>query len=658
MKILKKVYNYYEYNGLKATLKAIIRKLFPFYKKTYLKNIEKMKNFDLTEIPLKSEQIKKENKNIFIMATVPYYDVGGGQRSAQLAKIFNRLGFNIYYIYAFSSSEKNIPFMEIPVTYHKYIENVDLNDLEKRIKKDDLFIFEAPTKSFEPYLKLAKKKKNLVVYENIDNWESSLGNILFNEETLKLMLKEADMITATALELVKQTKKYVKKYSLIKEVVYLPNAVDDELFNSHKEYEKPHDLIIGTKTFLYYGSLWGEWFDWDIIKTLAQNDESIAINLIGDDTNIRDIKNDLPSNVHFLGLKKQNELPSYLQYVDYALLPFKPGNIGNYVSPLKIFEYIAMDKVVLATNLPDLKNYPNVHILKNSKEWLEYLKKDPKLENNQNFISQNNWYSRCSTILDYLYPSNTVDKEFYKNISIVILNYNNKNVIFRCVDTLLSFKERYQYQIIVVDNKSTDGSYEGLQKYKDKITLVRNSKNGCSSGRNLGVKNAIHDYILFLDSDEWITNKYWLDNYLKVYLTNSNIGAIGWAAGWFDDNNLAYKVAEAYEFKYMPPNIIARSDIGYLATCGFLMKKDLFNEIGGFDEAYDPTCYEDTDLSLNIRHHGYQIYYSINLGVGHLPHQTTKSGSKAHTKLIMEKGDYFRNKWLKINADLINNYKK
>lgn len=264
-------------------------------------------------------------------------------------------------------------------------------------------------------------------------------------------------------------------------------------------------------------------------------------------------------------------------------------------------------------------------------------------------------------MLDVLFPEKAeiIDKRAYGQVSVVILNYNNKKVITNCIDTLLKFNGRYNYQIVVVDNMSTDGSYEILkERYGNSITLVRNSKNGCSSGRNLGVKNSTGKYILFLDSDEWILNKYWLDTYLDVFLNNSNIGAIGWGAGWFNNKGFAYKVVDAYEHFYMPPNSIARKDIGYLATCGFIMEKDLFYKVGEFDLNYDPTCYEDTDLSLKIRNAGKDVYYSKYLGVGHLPHQTTKSGTSAHDKLIREKGEYFIKKWRKINQDLIFKYVK
>ncbi len=669
--LIKKTKNYYQYYGFKKTCNAIWYqvKIRIFKRKVYIDMTEKYKNFDLNIQNKKECAIYKKNKNIFIFATVPYFDVGGGQRSAQLTKIFNKLGYSIYYIYAYECTESDIPMISIPAVYHKYIENAKYEEISDYAKENDVFIFEAPIKLFEKFLGLAILKKCKIVYENIDNWETSLGDMFFSKDTLKLMLTHADMIVSTANKLVEQTKNYIREYcNEPKNVYYLANAVDDELFDPRKQYVKPDDLICGVKTLLYYGSLWGEWFDWNIIKKVANSNENISINLIGDYNNIKHIKQEMPSNVHFLGIKKQEELPSYLKYSDFAILPFKTGKIGDYVSPLKIFEYISMNKRILATNLPDIQNYPKIFISSNPDDWIKEINiSDTKKISEQSiserdiFINNNNWYSRCSKILDVLFPVNSkkLQNDAYNNLSIVILNYNNKNVIFKCIDTLYYYKDRYNYQIIVVDNMSTDGSYEILERdYQDKITLIQNHKNGCSSGRNLGVQNSTGKYILFLDSDEWVLNKYWLDNYTDILLQNKQVGAVGWGAGWFNKLGFAYKVVDSYEFKYMEPNMIARNDIGYLATCGFIISKELFEKIGGFDLNYDPTCYEDTDLSLKIRHFGKEIYYSTHLGVGHLPHQTTKSGTESHNKLIKKKGEYFLNKWKKINNDLIFKYVK
>jgi len=245
-------------------------------------------------------------------------------------------------------------------------------------------------------------------------------------------------------------------------------------------------------------------------------------------------------------------------------------------------------------------------------------------------------------------------RKYFGRLSVVVLNYNNKGIIDKCVDSLLGWNTRYGYEIVVVDNQSTDGSYEQLtEKYGSRITLVRNRKNGCSSGRNLGVKVSKGEYILFLDSDQWATDAHWLDSYLYICDTAENFGAVAWNGGWFDRYAAGYMIADNYAYRSMPPSALYRSDLGYLATCGFLMSKALFAKIDGFDEYYDPTCYEDTDLTLKIRHAGRECYYSPCLGVMHLPHQTTKAGSEAHMKRITEKQRYFAEKWRQLNPTLL-----
>lgn len=659
MSKIKKIINYQKLHGTKQTVSWLTNSVKYRLNKLKSKPVE----FDYLELSEEDKKnvILKNKGNIFIFASVAYYDIGGGQRSAQFAKIFNKLGYNVFYIFAFDSSESKKFKLEIPCVLHKYIKNTSVEEIMNYANKDDIAIFEAPSALFKEYIAPLKEKDIKIVYENIDNWESNLGNNIFDADTLKEMIENASLLTATAKPLEEQLENYIDRYDLKrKKVLYIPNAVDDELFNPQKNYKIPSDLNVGAKTLLYYGSLWGDWFDWDLIYDLAKNNEDITINLIGDDSSVN--KTNKPKNVFFLGIKKQSELPAYLKYSDYAILPFKVDSVGKYVSPLKIFEYIAMNKKIIATPLPDIMGYPNVYTGDTYKKWQKILDSDKKLNETKarNFIEENNWFKRCIDLLEgiSLKGSKKCLAKFYENISIVVLNHNNKKVIFNCVDSLIKYNERYQYEIIVVDNDSTDGSYEELQKvYKNKIKLIKNSKNGCASGRNLGAKEAKGSYIMFLDSDQWVLHKYWLDNYLDIYNNTKNIGAVAWGAGWFNDFGLSYRIVDNYDYRYMPANILARCDIGYLATCGFFIKKDILNKVGGLDEAYDPTCYEDTDLALSVRNNKAEIYYSNLLGVGHLPHQTTKAGTDAHDKLIKEKGDYFVEKWKEKNPDLLK-YKK
>lgn len=588
----------------------------------------------------------KHTCQVFIFAGVPFYDVGGGQRSSQLAKTFDKMGYEVHYIYAYESSESRKYELFNPAVTHVYLYNINEEWLMKKLNGEALFIFEAPYVGFLPYLELGKRCRIATVYEHIDNWETSIGSLLYDKDSFLTFIRKSDRLIATSIELVKQLHRYTDK-----EVEYLPNAVDITVFEPGYETKKPEDLVKGkNKTLLYFGSLWGEWFDWDLLIKVAEGCPDCSFNIIGDFAPIAERMNQFPDNMHFLGLKKQVELPAYLKETDLAILPFKNCEIGRYVSPLKIFEYIAMGKYVLSEPLPDVTGYPNTFCSDHADEWIRVIHSEVKTEDYSGFISMNNWYERCNRLL-HLTDMYYLDSGRYMNrISVIVLNHNNDKVIHRCVNSLLLHNNRYHYEVIVVDNNSKDDSVENLKRnFEDRIKIVHNGKNGCSSGRNLGVSNASGEIIVFLDSDQWVISDTWLDAGLYILEHRGSVGAVSWGAGWFVNSDCTGPIVDYFENRAITPERLYRDDLSYLATSGFMISKQLFHQIGGFDEAYDPTCFEDTDLSLAVNHAGFQTVYCPYLNIMHLPHQTTNSGSKAHKELLERNGKYFVAKWKEKN---------
>ena len=392
--MFSKVKNYCKENGVFKTIKYVI-------KGAKNRVVQKVNCFKSTHSKVGNvKDYDSSQKKVYMFACVPYFDVGGGQRSASLSKAFKKLGYNIVYLYALPTSESKIYKLDYPTVVHKYIKKYNIKEFEKTLNKDDLVIFEMPIDLYLPYLKIAKNKCK-TVYENIDNWEDNLGNRFFNKNVLKEFL-ECDVLTSTATLLKKQMEDNLKMNKMKKEVLYLPNAVNDELFNPKLDYEKPSDLISGDKTLLYYGSLWLDCFDWEIIKNVAKSNENYSINLIGDDKMLGNKKDNLPKNIHFLGLKKQTELPAYLKYSDYAMYPFKIDETGAYVSPLKIFEYISMQKQILSTDSEEIKSYPGVYCSDDYKKWIEVIERKNKYDKEKasDFINKNNWISRCKSLID------------------------------------------------------------------------------------------------------------------------------------------------------------------------------------------------------------------------------------------------------------------
>lgn len=111
------------------------RKLREFDYLEHVKRILELGQSELEEIGLDDDwrYEPKNTQRVFIFASVPFYDVGGGQRSSQLARTFNSLGKQVYYIHAYPCAEENVPDMAMPVSAHKYVEEIQVDWFKRRV---------------------------------------------------------------------------------------------------------------------------------------------------------------------------------------------------------------------------------------------------------------------------------------------------------------------------------------------------------------------------------------------------------------------------------------------------------------------------------------------------------------------------------------------
>ncbi len=586
--------------------------------------------------------------DLIIVTGVPFDDVGGGQRAAQLARCALKTGRRVIFLYIYKKFDFELnrhveSEVLIPGLIHKFIGATSPAEILKFVSPNATLLLEFPHNEALPYLQLFKQRGLRTVFELIDDWESSLGGDWFNLQIYHQFVREAQFVVGTAKVLVKKLQSMGRN-----DAVYLPNAANEYIFDKYKNYDRPLDLPgKSRKIALYFGSLYGDWFGWDYILSAAEGNVDVDFVLIGDRPAEHCLPS-LPSNVIFLGAKKIDELPAYLSYSDVGLLPFSPGKISDAVSPIKIFEYLFAGVPVVATKLPEIMNYPGVFIANSTSEFSRLCGEigGKRLENDQ-FIFQNSWFSRLDNL-----TSMGKNVNFESLTSVVILIHNNRSIIGRCLESLLLHCAVYLKEVIVVDNASVDGGADFIEEEFPSVKVIRNRLNGCSSGRNIGAQFATGKFLAFFDSDQWFTSSSCFQEALSILDRDANVGAVGWGAGWFGGgrDDLGGAIADYCENRAM--NEIAlrdgyRSDIGYLATCGFFMPKAVFDSTEGFDVAYDPTCFEDTDLSFQIKRLGFDICYRDLTGIRHQPHQTTKasSGSDAYKKLFKRNADYFRKKW-------------
>lgn len=125
---------------------------------------------------------------------------------------------------------------------------------------------------------------------------------------------------------------------------------------------------------------------------------------------------------------------------------------------------------------------------------------------------------------------NNTLKECICDLSLIVPVYNSEKYLKKCLDSLLNQKTSYQYEIIAVNDGSTDRSLEILEQYKTqnkKIHLITQSNQGISAARNIGVENANGRYIGFVDNDDFVTENYCEVLLKKAYEKNADIVKCG-----------------------------------------------------------------------------------------------------------------------------------
>lgn len=262
------------------------------------------------------------------------------------------------------------------------------------------------------------------------------------------------------------------------------------------------------------------------------------------------------------------------------------------------------------------------------------------------------------------------------DLSIIIVSFNTKEITRKCLLSLKNNFQKYplQYEIIVVDNSSSDGSKEmvtGLAKDWANLKLIFSQKNlGYGVANNLGVEQATGKFILYLNSDT-IVSDIDFEDIISLFESHPDIGALtvkvllpdgkidpashrGFPTIW---HSLSYflgleklfakipiinKLFGGYHLSYLNLDTIHEIDSG---TGAFLfLRKKTVDKVGGFDK--DFFMYgEDLEMAYQIKKIGLKIYYYPLWKVKHIKYS---SGFKTADKKVFSKTRYHFYKSMKI----------
>ncbi len=202
--------------------------------------------------------------------------------------------------------------------------------------------------------------------------------------------------------------------------------------------------------------------------------------------------------------------------------------------------------------------------------------------------------------------------------SIIIPVFGKLNYTFQCFRALLQEIDFQENEVIIINNGSQDETERVFSHLSGLVQLINNQENiGFVHACNQGAAIAKGKYLVFLNNDT-VVQPGWLKHLVETVESDALVGAVGsmllypdgrlQEAGsiiWRDGNGWNYgrgKDSNDRRYKYS-------REVDYCSGSSLLVRKDLFNELGGFDERYAPAYYEDADLCFGVRSLGFKVKY-------------------------------------------------
>jgi GT2 family glycosyltransferase len=192
-------------------------------------------------------------------------------------------------------------------------------------------------------------------------------------------------------------------------------------------------------------------------------------------------------------------------------------------------------------------------------------------------------------------------------VSVIIVNYNGKELLEKCLESL--FKVDYEnFEVILVDNNSSDGTIEFVTKYYPSIIIIKlDSNKGFAEPNNIAAKITKGDYLLLLNNDTVVTCNF-ISEMIKIIENDKTIGICQSlllkpdrtmdSSGDFID-----KLGVVYNSKTKTDEI---REISSARGASMLIHKEMFDKLGGFDETFF-VSFEDVDLGWRTWILGYRV---------------------------------------------------
>ena len=239
-------------------------------------------------------------------------------------------------------------------------------------------------------------------------------------------------------------------------------------------------------------------------------------------------------------------------------------------------------------------------------------------------------------------------------VSILVPVYNGADMVERCLDSLLKL-DYPTFEIWVLDDRSSDDTVSRVCSSFPKVNVYRNPKHkGFGASLNNGVKLCRGEIIALVNVDAWVDSQ-WLRRLVDVLVSDPKIALVGskilepdgktlqHAGAWVEPSGFTQHFGRG-EVDHGQYDILKECE--YVCAAAVAFKRDLFEQVGGFDPRFQPIYFEDVDLAWRLRGKNYQVLYVPAAIVWHLENVTWGKGSRKYFYRYNRSRIQFIYKWL------------